>query len=1335
MLKLPKKRFILIPVVLLGVFYVFGLINSKTTFALIKITSGAGGGNIAAPVIAAAGCNSQPGSTGNNSSNKGPDDYEAYFTCQSDYLNPSNYEIWEKSPKQITVDWGYTCTTGAENGYWQPINGTISGSNLATKCNDSNIGQSFYQSPNYLSFTISPSSTACSTYNNTMCKIFLEWIPSNPGGNDTYLGGRITADITKISSTSSKLSIQVAAGSPKNNPASGSGYSITATGGGVTKTIKTSQGWYNANQATVYGSAMDRTFQASCRAGGTAYIGWEGAVYGMDGNNSPGTNGSFISTQAAESGEYFQLYQFPPGTSPNGSATSPPTNGKLISVDISGHNMQNVGNEWLYGTEDLSDSGNISKLNSDAQAIDYLNTPYSASFQYNAGYTYEWWWSPSYAQYGVPITESIPFSENPIDLNINCWSLTGNSEVNTQAIVASQTATFNHEVGNKGPYTASYTWRVQGCYYPSGDPGYCSSSTTNPDSNPNWYKDCSNDTNSNGINTNAGAVYCQSHSTLPISTNFESPYYVCSPGSATSPNYCPSYSGDKALVNYNFPSTANNGDGYCERIYYTDVNGPNINEIAASSAVCVNYKTTIIENASCTQLKFNSGTFLSSKTQGPMFYAVYAYTPTAGGNPDNSGNQNFSQWSDYYAMTNTQHYPDVTNESLTDPSGSTNPTTSPVLTNHTITYTMNPGQYLSGNVSWYALTFNVWKTSGGLYALRIDNIATASASNCFAPLSCTIYVTPSALLNNQANAVLGGSGFNYKVTFNSGSSNGNPIEVNTGPSPVYYNMSATAYYTNQSDNLTIDAMSANDSYTTIPYSFNATTDNTKAYSIIVNESYPNTNLSYNSACSVNVSSYDPFSYSLNGTAILVPSYEDPSSVNQNYNYQESGGGPNNLAPNNLSTDGSLYYVPFSGAQQLLQDYGSVGPNTNETYGPPLPPINAGDAFCAILTLSPTSGYVGPGGSYLGPDPTGKSSNACATVHNEPYVQFFGNDIIGDSAFNTSSTTTCSGANNSSGIYTFSQASSSSNGTAKGSYSQFGAEALGDILGFGTAGLRSTSPTGPLGLSFSNTSNTSGNGPDTASLGGQVGFSQCASTPTYNNDELPGAQTYTTNMAINNTSPQDYNLSPPSGGNTATINTSPLTIDPGVKAAIFVNGNAYIGANITYAGANSGWSFNQIPSLWIIATGNIYIAPNVTQLDGVYVAQPNSSSATGTSGLIYTCANSSGPFPLSYLYGNSTTNPSSGCDQQLTINGAFIDQASILQRSYSSVRYSNPGENPQTTPTHSCGTPNQDVNPNQLSEPTCAAEVFNFSPEVYLSQPALKPLSGIYEYITSLSPTL
>jgi hypothetical protein len=225
------------------------------------------------------------------------------------------------------------------------------------------------------------------------------------------------------------------------------------------------------------------------------------------------------------------------------------------------------------------------------------------------------------------------------------------------------------------------------------------------------------------------------------------------------------------------------------------------------------------------------------------------------------------------------------------------------------------------------------------------------------------------------------------------------------------------------------------------------------------------------------------------------------------------------------------------------------------------------------------------------------------------------------------------------------------------------------------------------------------------------------------------------MAINNTTPQDYNLTPSAGSNTATINNQSLTIPAGTQAAIFVNGNAYIGANITYAGANSGWSFNQIPSLWIIATGNIYIAPNVTQLDGVYVAQPNSSSATGTSGLIYTCASSTGPFPLSYLYGNSTTNPSSGCDQQLTINGAFIDQASILQRSYSSVRYSNPGENPQTIPTHSCGTPNQDVNPNQLSEPTCAAEVFNFSPEVYLSQPALKPLSGIYEYITSLSPTL
>jgi hypothetical protein len=44
-----------------------------------------------------------------------------------------------------------------------------------------------------------------------------------------------------------------------------------------------------------------------------------------------------------------------------------------------------------------------------------------------------------------------------------------------------------------------------------------------------------------------------------------------------------------------------------------------------------------------------------------------------------------------------------------------------------------------------------------------------------------------------------------------------------------------------------------------------------------------------------------------------------------------------------------------------------------------------------------------------------------------------------------------------------------------------------------------------------------------------------------------------------------------------------------------------------------------------------------------------------------------------------------------------------------------------------------------SAPDCAAEIFNFNPELYMSQPGITPsygaASGKYDAITSLSPVL
>jgi hypothetical protein len=89
---------------------------------------------------------------------------------------------------------------------------------------------------------------------------------------------------------------------------------------------------------------------------------------------------------------------------------------------------------------------------------------------------------------------------------------------------------------------------------------------------------------------------------------------------------------------------------------------------------------------------------------------------------------------------------------------------------------------------------------------------------------------------------------------------------------------------------------------------------------------------------------------------------------------------------------------------------------------------------------------------------------------------------------------------------------------------------------------------------------------------------------------------------------------------------------------------------------------------------------------------------------------------------------------LVVNGAFVAQHVQLQRTFGSLRNSVSGETPQSA-AHACevgstGTANRG---------DCAAEIFNFSPEMYLAQPPFMPSGGPasskYDYITSLSPVL
>jgi hypothetical protein len=86
-----------------------------------------------------------------------------------------------------------------------------------------------------------------------------------------------------------------------------------------------------------------------------------------------------------------------------------------------------------------------------------------------------------------------------------------------------------------------------------------------------------------------------------------------------------------------------------------------------------------------------------------------------------------------------------------------------------------------------------------------------------------------------------------------------------------------------------------------------------------------------------------------------------------------------------------------------------------------------------------------------------------------------------------------------------------------------------------------------------------------------------------------------------------------------------------------------------------------------------------------------------------------------------------CGNQLVINGTFMADSLKLGRTAFSRSKSTPGEYPDGPVNLNCG------------QPVCAAEVFNFSPETYLSAPAFAPKqsqqAGSYDSINNLPPSL
>ena len=435
--------------------------------------------------------------------------------------------------------------------------------------------------------------------------------------------------------------------------------------------------------------------------------------------------------------------------------------------------------------------------------------------------------------------------------------------------------------------------------------------------------------------------------------------------------------------------------------------------------------------------------------------------------------------------------------------------------------------------------------------------------------------------------------------------------------------------------------------------------------------------------------------------------ENPTTINY------TTGGTKTEGPDVNVTDTSWLIYQNTGAKvdgdhvTSPRNYGAPG---DESFNWSPSSIKAGDQYCSHVIIDPANGYADSGGNIYpnGRNAAERVSPTCPTVHNEPYFHVLNSDVSAGGGFGANCTVIDAGIN----AYT------RTTGTqAAGSGVQIGALSIKGNYGLNTANLRTSAPVASLGLAFSNTSNTSGGSSHSPAMGGNLGtMGSNSCVPDYYATKSADLAADTANSVdVSTLNGKKYYQ--PNGG-TLTI-TSSAGIANGKGIVLYVEGNVAIPGNIGFIGAANYGSPDTIPSLYIIAKGNIYVGQNVTSLDGEYIAQPNG----GSGGNIYSCA--SGSTPLKGL---------GECRQQLVVNGSFVAQRVYLLRTFGSIRDSLSGEYlGKARATNVCS----DSGTTSLGD--CASEIFNFSPESYLARPPFPPSSGPttgkYKYITSLAPVL
>jgi len=188
-----------------------------------------------------------------------------------------------------------------------------------------------------------------------------------------------------------------------------------------------------------------------------------------------------------------------------------------------------------------------------------------------------------------------------------------------------------------------------------------------------------------------------------------------------------------------------------------------------------------------------------------------------------------------------------------------------------------------------------------------------------------------------------------------------------------------------------------------------------------------------------------------------------------------------------------------------------------------------------------------------------------------------------------------------------------------------------------------------------------------------------------------------------------------------------SVPSGSNVVLVVDGDVTISGNIAYPSDYGSAAAPTVPKFNLIVKGNITINNTVSRLDGNYIAQPiivrdttspnlwTYDDSAGAKGVIQTCSGSA-----------VQDTPNGTCaTSQLKVNGSFIARRLRLWRTFGTIGGSFNGES-QTVANFNCAT----LRDYKANNPegrtflygtggvggtvnTCAAELFNASPERYL----------------------